>query len=80
MRALEDRMSAADFWNNQERAQAVVQELKGLNSLIKPLDELIRAEEEIKTLVEMGDEDDSFIPELRQHLDTAEPKLDELEL
>ena len=44
------------------------------------MDEAIRAEEEIQTLVEMGDEDASFIPELRQQLDRAEPMLDELEL
>ena len=61
-------MSAADFWNNQEKAQAVVQELKGLNTLLKPLEELIRADDEIRTLVEMGQEDESFIPELREHL------------
>ncbi len=73
-------MAAADFWNNQERAQAVVQELKGLNTLIKPLDELSRAEGEIRTLVEMGDEDESFVPELREHLAAVEPKLDALEL
>jgi peptide chain release factor 2 len=73
-------MSAADFWNSQEKAQAVVQELKGLNTLLKPLDELIRADDEIRTLVEMGEEDESFIPELRQQLAAVEPKLDDLEL
>lgn len=73
-------MSAADFWNNQVAAQATVMELKGLNALLKPMDEAIRAGEEIRTLVEMGDDDASFIPELRQQLDAAEPMLDELEL
>ena len=73
-------MSAADFWNSQEKAQAVVQELKGLNTLLKPLEELIRADDELRTLVEMGEEDDSFIPELRQQLAAVEPKLDDLEL
>jgi peptide chain release factor 2 len=73
-------MSSADFWNNQEKAQSVVQELKGLNTLLKPLDELIRADEEIRTLVEMGEEDESFLPELREHLGAAEPKLAALEL
>jgi peptide chain release factor 2 len=73
-------MSAADFWNNQEKAQAVVQDLKGLNTLLKPLEELIRADDEIHTLVEMGQEDESFIPELREHLAAVEPKLDALEL
>ena len=73
-------MAAADFWNNQVAAQTTVIELKGLNSLLKPMDEAIRVDEEIQTLVEMGDDDPSFIPELRQQLDRVEPMLDELEL
>jgi len=73
-------MSGADFWSNQAAAQATVMELKGLNALLKPLDEAIRANEEIQTLIELGDEDPSFIAELREHLDRAEPMLDELEL
>ncbi|HEY2761171.1 MAG TPA: peptide chain release factor 2 [Pirellulales bacterium] len=78
--AIEDRMAAADFWNNQVAAQATVLELKGLNSMLKPMDEAARIDDEIKTLVEMGDEDPSFIAELRQQLDRAEPMLDDLEL
>jgi peptide chain release factor 2 len=73
-------MGAADFWNNQAAAQETVMELKGLNTLLKPLDEAIGIDGEIQTLVEMGDEDDSFVAELRQQLDRAEPMLDDLEL
>ncbi len=73
-------MAAGDFWNNQVAAQATVIELKGLNALLKPMDEAIRAGDEIQTLIEMGDEDPTFVPELRQQLDSTEPKLDELEL
>ena len=73
-------MSGADFWNNQAAAQATVIELKSLNALIKPLDGAIRVDEEVQTLIELGDQDPSFIAELREHLDRAEPMLDELEL
>lgn len=73
-------MSAADFWNNQAAAQETVMELKGLNALLKPLDEAVGLDVEIQTLVEMGDEDASFVAELRQQLDRAEPMLDDLEL
>jgi peptide chain release factor 2 len=51
-----------------------------LGALLKPFEEALRTDEEIQTLVEMGDEDPSFIPELREHLNRAEPMLDELEL
>jgi peptide chain release factor 2 len=73
-------MAGPDFWNNQAAAQASVRELKDLNALLKPLEEAVEIDEEIRTLVEMGDEDPSFIPELRQQLARAEPMLDELEL
>ena len=73
-------MAAADFWNNQERAQATVAELKGLNGIIKPLDESLRADAELATLVEMGQEDDSFIPELRALLDRSEQQIADLEI
>ena len=73
-------MSAADFWNNQERAQATVAELKGLNGIVKPLDEVLKADAELTTLIEMGQEDDSFVPELRATLDRTEKQIDELEI
>jgi peptide chain release factor 2 len=73
-------MAAADFWSNQERAQAVVAQRKSLNAIVKPLEELLRADQELATLVEMGREDESFVPELRGELDRVEPALADLEL
>ncbi len=73
-------MSAADFWGNQERAQATVAELKGLNAVLKPLDEALRADAELATLVEMAQEDESFVPELRGVLERTEKQVDELEI
>ncbi len=73
-------MSAADFWGNQERAQVTVGKLKGLNSVVKPLEELLRADEELAALVEMAAEDDSFVAELRGVLDRTEPRVDDLEI
>ncbi len=77
---VEERMSGADFWNNQEQAQATITELKGLNATLKPLEEAIRLQSELETLVEMGDEDPSFIPELQKELERGETLLDDLEL
>ena len=73
-------MSAADFWGNQERAQATVAELKGLNAVLKPLDEALRADAELATLIEMGQEDESFVPELRGVLERTEKQVEELEI
>ncbi len=73
-------MSAADFWTNQEQAQATVAELKALNGVLKPLDEALRADAELATLVEMAQEDDSFVPELRALLERTEKEVDDLEI
>ena len=35
---IDAQMVDANFWNNQERAQAVVEERKSLNSILLPLD------------------------------------------
>ena len=73
-------MAAPDFWSNQERAQATVAERKTLGAILKPLEDLLRTDENLAALVEMGREDDSFLPELRQEIDRAEPALEDLEL
>ncbi len=73
-------MAQAGFWDQQEKAQTTVAELKGLNSLIKPLRELIQASEDISAMLEMGEEDESFARELAQELARLEPKLEDLEL
>jgi peptide chain release factor 2 len=38
LRRLEERMSAAGFWNDQQGAQSVVQQVKGLKGWIDPFD------------------------------------------
>jgi len=48
--ALEERMSAADFWSNRERAQGEVEEVSRVRSLLNPLRELERAVEDFEAL------------------------------
>jgi peptide chain release factor 2 len=40
LRRLEDRMSAAGFWNDQQNAQSVVQEVKAVKVWIEPFDSI----------------------------------------
>ena len=77
---IDEQMAADGFWSNQERAQAVVAQRKSLNAIVKPMEELLRTDQELATLVEMGREDEGFIPELRSELERAEPALADLEL
>src|SRR5882757_9119423 len=48
--ALEERMSAADFWSNRERAQGEVEEVSRVRSLLNPLRELERSVEDFEAL------------------------------
>ena len=41
---IEREMATPGFWDNQEKAQAVVTELKSLKALLKPLDEATQRE------------------------------------
>src|ERR1700730_5452194 len=55
--ALEARMSAADFWSNRERAQADVEEVSRLKSLINPFRELERAIDDFEILQQLASEE-----------------------
>jgi peptide chain release factor 2 len=73
-------MAAPDFWGNQERAQATVAELKGLNALVKPIRELDQSLGDLDAMLEMAGEDPSFAEEIPGELDRLEKVLAELEL
>ena len=73
-------MAATDFWDNQEKAQATVAELKSLNALVKPLNDATTALGDLQAMVEMGEEDDSFDEELRTELPKLEAAVESLEL
>jgi peptide chain release factor 2 len=73
-------MSAPDFWTNQEKAQEVVAELKGLKAVLKPLEELGRGADDLGAMIEMADEDESFAAEVPGHVAALEKTLGDLEL
>jgi len=73
-------MNGPDFWTVQEKAQAVIAQLKGLKALTHPIVELDAAEAEIAAYLEMGDDDPSLLPELRALLDRTEAALADVEL
>jgi peptide chain release factor 2 len=73
-------MSAPDFWTNQEKAQEVVAELKGLKAVLKPLEELGRGADDLGAMIEMADEDESFAAEVPRQVAALEKTLGALEL
>lgn len=73
-------MAATNFWNNQEKAQAVVGELKGLRSVVLPLQEAITAADDLGGLLEILAEDESARDEVAAEVERLENQVEELEL
>ena len=73
-------MAGADFWSNSERAQATVAELKGVNSVLKPLEEALAAGRDLEALEELAREDHALEGELAAETDRLEKAVDALEL
>jgi peptide chain release factor 2 len=73
-------MGQANFWDNPDKAQQTIQQLKPLNALIKPFEELESESADLKALAELSEEDHSLESELDTELQRVEKKLDEFEL
>lgn len=52
-------MGVPGFWDNQESAQATMNQLKQINSALKPLTELVKGAEDLEVMLEFAEEDDS---------------------
>ena len=73
-------MGAPGFWDNQERAQGVVGQLKSLKAVVTPMGEMSSGAEDLDALIEMATEDDSVIDEVSAEVDRLEKQLEKLEL
>jgi peptide chain release factor 2 len=84
--AIEGRMAASDFWSNRERAQADVEEVSRLRSLINPFQELEREIEDFGALHELAAEESDPTARAQAEKEVAiehdrlAHKLDEFEL
>lgn len=75
-------MEASNFWDNQEKAQTLVNELRQLSQVLKPLKELKSAADDIQVLEEFAKDDpsESNLAEVDTAKQDLESRLEELEL
>jgi peptide chain release factor 2 len=73
-------MGEPGFWDNPEKAQEVIGQLKPLNGLLKPYQDLAGAGAELQVLAELAEEDASLETELESSLADFEPRLADFEL
>jgi len=80
--ALESRMSEADFWSDQEKAQAILQDVKSLKTWVDPYEALAGRVKSAMELDEMlpGDSEPEMAGELETEISALRTELDSFEL
>jgi peptide chain release factor 2 len=74
-------MARADFWDNQEAAQAVVTQLSALKSIVGPVEEMQQEVADLEELFELAVEsDEEEIKELEEDLTELVRRCEEIEL
>ncbi len=79
---INDRMTAADFWNDQERARLQMDELRKLKATVSPLQKLVGVGDDMQVLMEFAQDDDSgeSESELKATAERVAVELDRFEL
>ena len=80
IKEIEAKMGEPTFWDDNEAAQRTVAELKGLKTVVVPMDDLTQSAEDLGVMFEMADEDPAVVAEVTSELDRLEQVLEDLEL
>jgi peptide chain release factor 2 len=72
-------MEQPGFWDNPEKAQQTIQQLKPLNALLNPFQELDAAGQDLQILAELAEEDAELEAELEGELGRFEHRFGEFE-
>jgi len=73
-------MSQEGFWEHQEQANKVMQELKGLKNIVEPFMECVRRVEESKEFLGLSEDDESLNKQLADEAALLKSQIDNLEL
>jgi len=73
-------MSQPGFWDNQETAQKTVLRLKTEKGVVGPLQAAMRGADDLQTMLEMAEEDDSFRAEAIDEVERLEGLVGQIEL
>ena len=72
-------MGRPTFWDNSDKAQQTIQQLKQLNALLKPFEELETTRGDLLALGELAEEEASLDAELEAELRGTERRLDDFD-
>ena len=80
MKQLEEDLNSPDVWKNQDRANSLSAELKGVRTLIGPYNEIKERYEAVKELAEIVEEEDvASCASLIEEIDHIRAEIDKLE-
>ena len=79
-KAAEDRMAAADFWDNKEAAQSTVATLSACRAIIEPFEKMIQQLDDFEAGIELAAEDAEFMAESEKQAMQIGHRLDQMEL
>jgi peptide chain release factor 2 len=78
--ALNEQMTKPGFWDSPEKAQQTIQQLKPLNALLKPYEDLETSIGDLRALAELAEEDAGLESDLVSELGRLEHALNEFEM
>lgn len=75
-------MMAPGFWDDQSKAQKVINQVKDLKDKVETMSKLEESQEELELMLELitEEEDDSLLPELEEGIQTLKKELNDFEL
>ena len=78
---IEEAQNSPDFWNDPDKSQKLVIELKSCRAIVEPIKKVEEALEEIELFAEMGEEsgEDEALAEIESRLAEVEQLIDKLE-
>lgn len=77
---IENTMSAPDFWNDKESAQATVAEMSSVRNIIEPFRQLEKNIEDYDAALELAAEDEEFVSECEIDYRRLKKAMDKLEI
>jgi peptide chain release factor 2 len=77
---LEGEMAQPSFWDQPDKAQQVVQELKSLRNVVDPLKQVVSGCGDLSELLEMAGDDEAVAAEVDAELSKLEQSVEQLEI
>ncbi|MEJ5185788.1 MAG: peptide chain release factor 2 [Candidatus Geothermincolales bacterium] len=81
LKELEDKASQPSFWDDQQGARRVLEEMSALKEVVEVYDSLVREEEDLQALIDLAEEEEelSLRPEVEEGIARLRKKVDRLE-